>query len=262
MPVRPVPAAADLPDEPLAAPRTAPRRSPRAWRYALPATVAVAAEVVAAAAGDLQGSSAQRAVQVACAVVLALALVLLVRAASAGLSAAAGRRGGEAAAVPVQNAVLVVGGVLSVLLVLDALQVPLRALLLGGALTGVVLGIALQQVLGNVFAGLVLLLTRPYGTGDLLRLRGGTTGGLLEGRVVGATLTHLVIRTPEGVVRVPNAGVLGAVIGPADPRGPLPPVDDPVARGAARGTDDEAAAEEPAAEEPRPHGRAAPGARG
>ncbi|WP_298989551.1 mechanosensitive ion channel family protein [uncultured Pseudokineococcus sp.] len=254
MPVRPVPAAADVPDEPLAEPPAAPRRAPRAWRYVVPAAVAVAAEVVAAAAGDLQGTGVQRTVQVACAVVLALALVALVRAASAGLSAAAGRRGGEAAAVPVQNAVLVVGAVLSVLLVLDALQVPLRALLLGGALTGVVLGVALQQVLGNVFAGLVLLLTRPYGTGDLLRLRGGTTGGLLEGRVVGATLTHLVLRTPEGVVRVPNAGVLGAVIGPSAPDGPLPPVDDPVARGTARGGDEGSAdGEPPDAQEQRLH---------
>jgi small-conductance mechanosensitive channel len=35
------------------------------------------------------------------------------------------------------------------------LAVPVQHLLLGGALTGVVVGIAAQPALGNVFAGLV-----------------------------------------------------------------------------------------------------------
>jgi hypothetical protein len=39
---------------------------------------------------------------------------------------------------------------------LSMLSVPVGHLLLGGAIAGVVLGIAAQQSLGNVFAGLVL----------------------------------------------------------------------------------------------------------
>ena len=49
-------------------------------------------------------------------------------------------------------------GYLAVLLVaLDLFEVPVGHLLVGGAVTGVVVGIAAQQSLGNLFAGLVLL---------------------------------------------------------------------------------------------------------
>ena len=46
--------------------------------------------------------------------------------------------------------------------VLTLLHVNLGNLLVGGAITGVVVGIAAQQTLGNFFAGLVLLFARPY----------------------------------------------------------------------------------------------------
>jgi small-conductance mechanosensitive channel len=202
---------------------------PHVWRYAVPGALAVAASAVGQVAGDLRGTPREVTIAVVCALVLVVAVILLVRAAAAGLSALAERHGGESAATLAQTGTLAVGGLVLLLAVLDVLQVSVRSLLVGGALTGVVLGIALQQVLGNVFAGLVLLLTRPYAVGDLVRLRGGTTGGVLEGRVVGATLTHQVLRTEEGVLRVPNASALGAVIGPTSSEGPLRPVFDPTA---------------------------------
>ncbi|MEJ5944410.1 mechanosensitive ion channel family protein [Pseudokineococcus basanitobsidens] len=206
------------------------RIAPRLWRYAVPALVAVAASVVAETAGDLAGTSQEVVVAVVAAVVLLAAMVALVRTSAAGLATAVERRSGEAAGALASTAALAVGSALTVLVVLAALGVSLGSLLVGGALTGVVVGIALQQVLGNVVAGVVLLLTRPYGVGDLVRLRGGTTGGVLEGRVLGATLTHQLLRTREGVLRLPNAGVLGAVIGPSVTGGALPPVDDPGSR--------------------------------
>ena len=89
-------------------------------------------------------------VAVVCALVLVVAVVLLVRASAAGLSALAERHGGESAATLAQTGTLAVGGLVLLLAVLDVLQVSVRSLLVGGALTGVVLGIALQQVLGNL----------------------------------------------------------------------------------------------------------------
>ena len=50
---------------------------------------------------------------------------------------------------------------------LQLLDVDLRTLLLGGAITGVVVGIAAQQPLSNFFAGLVLLFARPYVPGPV-----------------------------------------------------------------------------------------------
>ena len=52
---------------------------------------------------------------------------------------------------------------------LALLQVNLGALLVGGAVTAIVLGIAAQQTLGNFFAGLVLLFARPYLPGQRVK---------------------------------------------------------------------------------------------
>src|SRR4051794_20741282 len=46
-------------------------------------------------------------------------------------------------------------------------------LAVGGAFTAVVLGLAAQQTLGNLFAGLVLLSAHPFRVGDRVRLVGG-----------------------------------------------------------------------------------------
>lgn len=56
-------------------------------------------------------------------------------------------------------------------------------LAVGGAFTAIVLGLAAQQTLGNLFAGLVLLSTRPFRAGERVRLVGGMLAGSLEGIV-------------------------------------------------------------------------------
>jgi small-conductance mechanosensitive channel len=91
--------------------------------------------------------------------------------------------------------------------------VPLHRLLLGGALTGVVIGIAAQQALGNVFAGLVLLVARPFNVGDAIRVRSGSLGGELTGTVTGMGLTYVTLSTADGALAVPNNALLASAIG-------------------------------------------------
>jgi small-conductance mechanosensitive channel len=97
---------------------------------------------------------------------------------------------------------------------LGLVSVPIDHLLAGGVLTGVVLGIAAQQVLGNVFAGAVLLLAHPFGIGDHIRVRSGALGGQFDGVVRGMNLTYVTLRTDEGPLNVPNSGMLAAAVGP------------------------------------------------
>jgi len=85
---------------------------------------------------------------------------------------------------------------------------------LGGALTGVVVGIAAQQSLGNVFVGLVLLLARPFTVGDHIRIRAGALGGEFDGTVRAISLTYVTVDTGDGPLHVPNSGVLAAAVGP------------------------------------------------
>jgi small-conductance mechanosensitive channel len=111
--------------------------------------------------------------------------------------------------------VSVIGYILVLLGVLQVLDVHLGSLLVGGAVTGVVLGIAAQQSLGNFFAGLVLLFSRPFVPGDRIKIHSGALGGPFEGVITGSGLVYTTILTAEGSINLPNSGLLGSAIGPA-----------------------------------------------
>lgn len=59
----------------------------------------------------------------------------------------------------------------------SALGLDISGLLVGGAILGVVVATASQASLGNFFAGLLLMLGRPYRVGSAVRLRGPELGG-------------------------------------------------------------------------------------
>ncbi len=82
-------------------------------------------------------------------------------------------RTGTAHSAVVRYAILIVGAFTTLVITLELFTVPVGQLVLGGALTSVFVGIAAQQALGNVFAGLVLLIARPFQVGDAIRLRAG-----------------------------------------------------------------------------------------
>ncbi|HYN36583.1 MAG TPA: mechanosensitive ion channel family protein, partial [Actinomycetota bacterium] len=67
---------------------------------------------------------------------------------------------GDARGAGLSLLVTIIGYLLVLITVLVALDINPAGLLLGGAITGVVLGIAAQQTLSNFFAGIVLLVNR------------------------------------------------------------------------------------------------------
>jgi small conductance mechanosensitive channel len=87
-----------------------------------------------------------------------------------------------------------------------------RTLALGGAATAVILGLAAQQTLGNVFAGTVLLSARPFRVGDRVRLQGGPLAGQIEGTVSSLGLLYTSFATQEGPIMVPNSVVLNVAV--------------------------------------------------
>jgi small-conductance mechanosensitive channel len=128
----------------------------------------------------------------------------------------------------VQYALVLIGAVTTLIITLVLFGVPVGQLLLGGALTSVFVGIAAQQALSNVFAGLVLLLSRPFRVGDAIRLRAGALSGEIDGTVTEIGITYLRLSCSDGIVSIPNSQVLNAVVGPlpdGDYPGPPPPPD-------------------------------------
>ena len=83
-----------------------------------------------------------------------------------------------------------------------------------GTVGAVVLGLAAQQALGNLMAGIVLLGVHPYHVGEKVRLQGGLLGGVLEGRVATMGLFYTRVRNGENHVHIPNAQLLNATVTP------------------------------------------------
>lgn len=129
---------------------------------------------------------------------------------------------GSAHSAVIRYAVLLVGLIVVLFTTLQLFGVQVGQLLVGGAVTSVLLGIAAQQSLSNIFAGMVLLLSRPFRVGDAIRLRAGALGGQLDGVVTEIGITYIRLDTGESIMSVPNSQVLAAAVGPV-PRKPEPP---------------------------------------
>jgi len=91
-------------------------------------------------------------------------------------------------------------------------RIDVKELLVSGAVLGVVLGIAAQQSLANLFAGLVLLFAHPFRVGSRIRLRAGALGGQIDGLVSDIGLTYVRLETEDGPALLPNMQALAAVV--------------------------------------------------
>jgi small-conductance mechanosensitive channel len=89
-----------------------------------------------------------------------------------------------------------------------------HALLVGGAFTAVVVGLAAQQTLGNLFAGMVLLSARPFRLGERIRLQAGAVGGSAEGIVSQLGLLYTTLARGDDRIMIPNNVVLAAAVVP------------------------------------------------
>ena len=148
------------------------------------------------------------------ATLFAVVAAVAVRSAANEVSRAAALRAGPGTASNLRLGLTVMGYVIIAAATLSLLQVPIEKLLLSGAITGVVIGIAAQQALANLLAGLVLLTSRPFEVGQWIVLRSGALGGEYSGEVIGVGLTYTELLTDEGRFSLPNGGVLAAASGP------------------------------------------------
>jgi small-conductance mechanosensitive channel len=146
--------------------------------------------------------------------------VVSVHSASGTLTSLVAVRAGRSGATAIRVVVSFVGYTIVVFVGLGLLSVPVQHLLVGGALTGVIVGIAAQQALGNVFAGLVLLLARPFNLDQRVRVRSGALGGNFEGVIRGMNLVYVSIESDAGMVNVPNSIMLSVGVGPVPQSGP------------------------------------------
>jgi small conductance mechanosensitive channel len=101
-----------------------------------------------------------------------------------------------------------------VVLALRIAGVNASALAVGGAFTAVLLGLAAQQSLGGIFAGIVLQSTRPFRVGERVRLVGGALAGSIEGTVTSLGLFYTTLSQGADRLQVPNNVLLSLVVVP------------------------------------------------
>jgi small-conductance mechanosensitive channel len=103
-----------------------------------------------------------------------------------------------------KGTVLVLGG----LLVLSTLGVAISPLLAALGLGGIAVGLALQDTLSNLFAGVHILVEKPVRVGDYVKLESGQEGYVAD---VGWRTTRIRM-LPNNMVIVPNAKLAQSIV--------------------------------------------------
>ncbi len=87
-----------------------------------------------------------------------------------------------------------------------AFSVPIRGLLATSGVIAIVLGLALQSTLSDVFSGIAVGIEKPYGVGDVLWVEGG-----IEGHVLQVNWRSTLIATGhDNVAIIPNSVIAKA----------------------------------------------------
>jgi small-conductance mechanosensitive channel len=154
--------------------------------------------------------------EVRIATVAALILLgwLLARALGRGLAPALFKRMDPGTAGTVGFTIRLLTIALVVVVALRIAGLKPETLAVGGAFTAVILGLAAQQTLGNVFAGVVLQGTRPFSVGERVRLTGGPMAGSVEGTVSSLGLFYATFVNGADRMMVPNSVLLQLAVVP------------------------------------------------
>lgn len=116
---------------------------------------------------------------------------------------------GRAAAL--QFGLRLLGYIGLLLMTLDLVGVPVGKLLLGGAALGIILGVAAQQALANLFASIVLIISHPFAVGEQVTIISGALGGKYVGEIMDIGLTHTKLKDEnDTLILLPNATLLSA----------------------------------------------------
>jgi small-conductance mechanosensitive channel len=150
---------------------------------------------------------------------------LAARAFTSASNEALRRRGQSQNGAAIRIFLNVLIAVAAMLALFELAGVSAQSIFLGSAFAGIVLGLAAQTVLANVFAGLLLVVASPFRPGDRLSFISSSYGALApsypheltypsySGTVVDIELLYTILHLDSGGrAKVPNSVVLGALI--------------------------------------------------
>jgi len=176
----------------------------KAGREAIVLLILIIGVIVAYEHRDTLFPDAAKAIRYLAAAIIALLGWLLARTAAQSLQPALFRRMEPGTAGTVGFLIRLGTIVVVTFAALRIAGVKPETLAVGGAFTAVVLGLAAQQTLAHVFAGMVLLTTRPFVVGDRVKLKGGSMAGEVEGVVSSQGLFYTTLVSGGDRTMIPN----------------------------------------------------------
>jgi small conductance mechanosensitive channel len=148
----------------------------------------------------------------------AVALVILgwamARALAGGIAPALFRRMDPGTAGTAGFLIRLLAIVTVVIVALRLVGLSASSLAVGGAFTAVVVGLAAQQTIGNVFAAVVLQSARPFRVGERVRLTAGPLAGQMEGIISSLGLFYVTVVDGANRTLIPNSVLLQTAVTP------------------------------------------------
>jgi small-conductance mechanosensitive channel len=96
--------------------------------------------------------------------------------------------------------------VIGLITALGTMHIDVSALVTGVGLVSLALGLALQPIVGNAVAGMMILVYRPFKQGDTIKVLDS------EGKVIDITLRHVRLEAENVHILVPNISVWSNVV--------------------------------------------------
>lgn len=94
-----------------------------------------------------------------------------------------------------------------ILIIADMMSIPVTSLLATFSVVGLAASLAIQDALGNLASGVMILATRPFKSGDYIE------GASVSGTVSEINFSHTVLTTPDNKkIHVPNKEIINSVI--------------------------------------------------
>jgi small-conductance mechanosensitive channel len=191
------------------------RRARRAWAQAAGLALVLAGVMVVYTQRErLFGAAAETPVRIAAVAAIVILGWAIARDVGRAVAPTFLRRLDPASAGTVGFLIRLATIAVTLLVALRVADVSLSTLVAGSAVTAVVLGLAAQQTLGNLFAGLVLLTARPFQVGQRVRLQAGALAGETQGVVSSLGLLYTTLARGEDRILIPNNTVLAAAVVP------------------------------------------------
>lgn len=117
-----------------------------------------------------------------------------------------GRASNKARIQGVSRLAAIVTFVVATLFSAHAVGFDLNSLLAVGGISGLAIGLAGREILGNVFMGIMLYATQPFAPGEHVKFNTGTQRGEVDGIVVDVGLFRTTVRSFEReYFMVPNS---------------------------------------------------------